>query len=120
MTQTSERELRFEDRMRDADALAWSIEKDPMLRSTIIAVLGLDRAPKRALMAERLERGSQLVPRLRQRVMSSPWSLAPPRWGRSLLRGSAASQIARLRHCCVRSRPGPELHFSLVSEVTGT
>ena len=40
MTQeTNERELRFEDRMRDADALAWSIEKDPMLRSTIIAVL---------------------------------------------------------------------------------
>ena len=38
--------LRFEDRMRDADALAWSIEKDPMLRSTIIAVLVLDRRPR--------------------------------------------------------------------------
>ena len=31
-------------------------------------------------MADRLERGSRLVPRLRQRVVSSPWSLAPPRW----------------------------------------
>src|ERR1019366_3594772 len=80
VTQTSERELRFEDRMRDADALAWSIEKDPMLRSTIITVLVLDRAPDRTLMAERLERGSRLVPRLRQRVISSSWSLAPPRW----------------------------------------
>jgi diacylglycerol O-acyltransferase len=64
VAQTSERELRFEDRMRDADALAWSIEKDPMLRSTIVAVLILDRTPDRALMAE----------------SSSPWSLAPPRW----------------------------------------
>src|SRR5580704_10895456 len=66
--------------MRDADALAWSIEKDPMLRSTIIAVLILDRTPARELVADRLERGSRLVPRLRQRVDSSPWSLAPPRW----------------------------------------
>jgi WS/DGAT/MGAT family acyltransferase len=66
--------------MRDADALAWSIEKDPMLRSTITVVLVLDRSPDRALVADRLERGSRLVPRLRQRVVSSPWSLAPPRW----------------------------------------
>ena len=73
-------QLRFEERMRDADALAWSIEKDPMLRSTITAVLILDRAPDRALVTDRLERGSRLVPRLRQRVVSSPWSLAPPRW----------------------------------------
>ena len=72
--------LRFEDRMRDADALAWSVEKDPMLRSTITAVLILDAAPDRRLVADRLERGSRLVPRLRQRVVSSPWSLAPPRW----------------------------------------
>jgi len=78
--ETNERQLRFEERMRDADALAWSIEKDPMLRSTITAVLLLDRAPDRSLVADRLERGSRLVPRLRQRVMSSPWSLAPPRW----------------------------------------
>ncbi len=75
-----ERELRFEDRMSDADALAWSIERDPMLRSTIIAVLVLDRVPDRALVTQRVERGSRLVPRLRQRVVSSPWSLAPPRW----------------------------------------
>jgi WS/DGAT/MGAT family acyltransferase len=72
--------LRFEHRMRDADALAWSIEKDPMLRSTITAVLVLDGAPARPQVTARLERASRLVPRLRQRVVSSPWSLAPPRW----------------------------------------
>lgn len=78
--ETNERTLRFEDRIRDADALAWSIERDPMLRSTIIAVLVLDRAPDRALLSQRLDRGSRLVPRLRQRVVTSPWSIAPPRW----------------------------------------
>jgi WS/DGAT/MGAT family acyltransferase len=78
--ETDPRQLRFEERMRDADALAWSIEKDPMLRSTITAVLILDRTPERAVMTDRLERGSRLVPRLRQRVVSSPWSVAPPRW----------------------------------------
>jgi WS/DGAT/MGAT family acyltransferase len=73
-------QLRYEDRMRDADALAWSIEKDPMLRSTILAVLILDTAPHRARLTDRLERASRLVPRLRQRVVTSPLSLAPPRW----------------------------------------
>ena len=38
-------ELRFQDRMSDSDALMWTIEKDPMLRSTITAVSLLDRAP---------------------------------------------------------------------------
>ena len=78
--ETNGRTLRFDDRMGDADALAWSIEKDPLLRSTIIVVLVLDRTPDRALVTQRLERGSRLVPRLRQRVVSSPWSVAPPRW----------------------------------------
>jgi WS/DGAT/MGAT family acyltransferase len=78
--ETNGRTLRFDDRMGDADALAWSIEKDPLLRSTIIVVLVLDRTPDRALVTQRRERGSRLVPRLRQRVVSSPWSLAPPRW----------------------------------------
>jgi len=73
-------QLRYENRMGDADALAWSIEKDPMLRSTITCVLILDRVPDRTRVRDRLERGSRLVPRLRQRVVSSPWSLAPPRW----------------------------------------
>ena len=72
--------LRFEHRMSDADALMWTIEKDPMLRSTIVAVAVLDQAPDHSLLTERFERASRLVPRLRQRVVSSPLSVAPPRW----------------------------------------
>jgi WS/DGAT/MGAT family acyltransferase len=73
-------ELRFEHRMTDADALMWTIEKDPMLRSTITAVLVLDRAPDAKRLRHLLERGTRLVPRMRQRVRANPLSVAPPRW----------------------------------------
>jgi diacylglycerol O-acyltransferase len=73
-------ELRFEQRMSDSDALMWSIEKDPMLRSTITAVLLLDGAPDAARFRHLLDRGTRLVPRMRQRVRGNPLSVAPPRW----------------------------------------
>jgi WS/DGAT/MGAT family acyltransferase len=66
--------------MTDADALMWTIEKDPMLRSTITAVLVLDRAPDAKRLRQLLERGTRLVPRMRQRVRGNPLSVAPPRW----------------------------------------
>jgi diacylglycerol O-acyltransferase / wax synthase len=72
--------MRFERRMSDADALLWRNEKDPLLRSTITAVALLDRAPDRGLLLDRLERASRVIPRLRQRVISTPLSIAPPRW----------------------------------------
>jgi WS/DGAT/MGAT family acyltransferase len=72
--------MRFEHRMSDSDALMWSIEKDPMLRSTITAVAILDRAPDRDRVRGLVDRGTRLVPRMRQRVRSNPLSIAPPRW----------------------------------------
>lgn len=73
-------ELQFESRMSDSDALMWHIEKDPLLRSTITAITLLDRSPDRARLLDKLERGTRLVPRLRQRVVGNVFSLAPPRW----------------------------------------
>ncbi|MGK2930250.1 MAG: wax ester/triacylglycerol synthase domain-containing protein [Acidimicrobiales bacterium] len=73
-------ELHFESRMSDTDALMWNIEKDPLLRSTITALTLLDRAPDRDALTERIDRGSRLVPRMRQRVIGNVLSLAPPRW----------------------------------------
>lgn len=73
-------EMRFENRMSDTDALMWSIEKDPLLRSTIVAVSILDQAPDRDRLAERIDRSSRMIARLRQRVVSPPFSVAPPRW----------------------------------------
>jgi WS/DGAT/MGAT family acyltransferase len=73
-------ELRYESRMSDSDALMWTIEKDAMLRSTITAVAILDRTPDRDRLRQVFDRGSRLVPRLRQRVRANPLSIAPPRW----------------------------------------
>jgi diacylglycerol O-acyltransferase / wax synthase len=72
--------LRFEHRMSDSDALMWHIEKDPLLRSTITIVWWLDRMPDRARLEDKIERATRLIPRLRQRVVSNPYSIAPPRW----------------------------------------
>jgi WS/DGAT/MGAT family acyltransferase len=72
--------MQYETRMSDSDALMWNIEKDPILRSTITAVAVLDRRPDRAALLDRLERGTRLIPRMRQRVVGNPYSIAPPRW----------------------------------------
>jgi WS/DGAT/MGAT family acyltransferase len=72
--------MRFEQRMSDQDALMWGIEADPLLRSTIIAIALLDRAPDRARLEEKVERGTRDIPRLRQRVVATPWAVAPPLW----------------------------------------
>ena len=73
-------EMRFEDRMSDMDALMWQIEKDPMLRSTITAISVLDRAPDHTVLMDKIERATRIIPRLRQRVVGNPFSMAPPRW----------------------------------------
>jgi WS/DGAT/MGAT family acyltransferase len=70
----------FDPRMSDSDALMWNIEKDPLLRSTITMITTLDRAPDRDRFTRRMDRASRLVPRLRQRVLHHPLSIAPPRW----------------------------------------
>ena len=69
-----------DDRMGDVDKILWVIEANPQLRSTITAVLFFDRAPDRAAVISRVERATRRVPRLRQRVVWNPYSLAPPRW----------------------------------------
>ncbi len=66
--------------MSDEDALMWSIEKDPMLRSTVTAVILLERPIDRSVLRREFDRVSRTIPRLRQRVRSNPMSLAPPRW----------------------------------------
>ena len=72
--------IQYHDRMSDEDALMWSIEKDPMLRSTITTVILLDRQVPRERLRASFDRLSRVVPRLRQRVRSNPLSIAPPRW----------------------------------------
>ncbi len=75
-----ELEMEFHDRMSDSDALMWSIEKDPALRSTITVILVFERSIERERLIRTFERLTRVVPRLRQRVRSNPLSIAPPRW----------------------------------------
>ena len=73
-------EIRFEERMSDADALMWTIEQDPLLRSTITSIAVLESPPDRERLRWKIDRATRVIPRLRQRVVSNPLSVAPPRW----------------------------------------
>ena len=73
---------RFAHHMSDADALMWNIEKDPILRSTIVAVGLLDREPDFDRLRRRLTRASIAIPRLRQRVLSPVTIAGSSSWSR--------------------------------------
>jgi len=66
--------------MRESDAFSWYLEKDPGLRSTIVAVAWLERSPDFDVLAARLDRATRLAPRFRQRPVAPPGRLANPRW----------------------------------------
>jgi len=66
--------------MRDTDAFSWYLEKDPGLRSTIVAVAWLEHPPDFNVVAARLERATRLAPRFRQHPVEPPGRLAAPRW----------------------------------------
>ncbi len=66
--------------MRESDAFSWYMESDPALRATIVAVAWLDRSPDWAVLVDRLERATRLVPIFRQRPVEPPGRLATPRW----------------------------------------
>jgi len=73
--------VEYRERMSDNDALLWNNERDPMLRSTIVSVLLLDRAPDEGRLRQALDRALERIPRLRERVVLDPFAVAPPRWG---------------------------------------
>jgi WS/DGAT/MGAT family acyltransferase len=70
----------YQDWMNDSDALMWHIERDPLLRSTVLSVWLLDRAPDQQRFAATLERTMRHVPRLGQHVVEDPLGVAAPRW----------------------------------------
>jgi diacylglycerol O-acyltransferase len=73
-------ELEYDDWMSESDALMWHIERDPLLRSTVLSVWVLDRPPDLEQFRNALGRTQHLVPRLRQRVVEDPLGVSPPRW----------------------------------------
>jgi len=66
--------------MSDAEGLMWRLEKDPQLSSTFANVSILDRPPDIDRLRRRMERATVVIPRLRQRVHSTPANVSPPIW----------------------------------------
>jgi len=67
-------------RMDWADAVMFGVEGDPVLRSVITLVILLDEEPDEGVLRSRIDRMTRAVPKLRQRAVGNPLSLAPPRW----------------------------------------
>jgi len=72
--------MQWATRMNAMDALLWTMDKVPDLRSTVGALVILERPPSRERLREEFGRLSAQFPRLRQRVVEVPWMLAPPEW----------------------------------------
>lgn len=73
-------DLEYAEWMSESDSVLWHIERDPLLRSTIVSVWMLDAAPDRERMDAVVDRIVHKVPRLHQRVVDDSPGLAAPRW----------------------------------------
>jgi WS/DGAT/MGAT family acyltransferase len=67
-------------RMTATEALMWSVERDPVLRSSFTNVTILEQSPDVARLRGRVERSLDDVPRLRQRVHVPAGPLPVPEW----------------------------------------
>jgi diacylglycerol O-acyltransferase / wax synthase len=81
MTQESPRpEQRFAQRMSDAEALMWNIDKDPWLNPSGCSLLILDGPIDVDHFRSHIARAVAEVPRLRERVVATLGRLSPPQW----------------------------------------
>ncbi|MCX6519250.1 MAG: diacylglycerol O-acyltransferase, partial [Actinobacteria bacterium] len=51
------------------DAIMWTVESDPLLRSTIVGVVTLDGTPDWDRLVARVDHVTRMVPELRERVV---------------------------------------------------
>ena len=66
--------------MRESDAFSWYMERDPTLRSTVVAIAWLEGSPDWDVLVAKLEVATRLIPMFRQRIVDVPGRVAPPRW----------------------------------------
>lgn len=67
-------------RMSDAEAIMWTVEKDPALRVDFTNVTILEHAPDPRRLRAKVEQAVEEIPRLSHRVVTPPLRLAPPEW----------------------------------------
>ena len=85
-------------RMAAFDAVMFGVEHDPVLRSTIVALIVLDSEPDVDVGTARVERMTRLVPKLRQVVSGTTASLLPPRWEWRVPRRVTTTRSPRRSH----------------------
>jgi WS/DGAT/MGAT family acyltransferase len=68
------------ERMSDAEAIMWAVEKDPALRSDFCNLSILEHAPDPKRLRAKIDDVIRAMPRLGQRVVSAPLRIAPPEW----------------------------------------
>ena len=71
---------RLAPQMTDAEALMWSVEKDPWFASTIGTILVCEGSIDADLFRRRMAGAVAALPRLRERVLPRLGRLAPPVW----------------------------------------
>ena len=79
-TMDRRRELAFERRMSDQEALMWNIEKDPWMNPSGALLTMLDQPADFPVLTRRIRYGLSRLPRLRERVVPGLGRLSPPVW----------------------------------------
>ena len=84
------------ERLAPSDSLMWRIEADPVLRSPVLVVGLLDRAPSRARLRAAVERAIREIPGLRRKLVPPAAGVGAPTW-REVERVSLDHHLRRLR-----------------------
>lgn len=75
--------MEFPRALGEQDTLLWRMEQDPIFRSTLLAIMVLDRPPDRDALVAKLERAGHDLPRMRQRIVAMPELISTPVWVRA-------------------------------------
>lgn len=95
---------RITETMSGADALLWTIGRDPVLRPTVIAVLALDRAPGWADVRARIAVLTEIVPRFGSHAASRPLGRGTPSSWRTAT--STSTSTSGASYCRLKRRSG--------------
>lgn len=80
MAPQREREMRFNERMSDEEALMWNIEKDPWLNPNGASIVLMEGTVDEEHFRRTMRRAIARMPRLYERVVPGLGRLAPPAW----------------------------------------
>ncbi|MFZ2173857.1 MAG: wax ester/triacylglycerol synthase domain-containing protein [Rhodococcus sp. (in: high G+C Gram-positive bacteria)] len=69
-----------ESHMTQSDFFSWNMEQDPILRSTIVAVIVLDTKPDWDRFVVMMDRATRVVPNFRHNLVPGRFGMVPPHW----------------------------------------